>query len=413
MPGPASLPTPGRLPALLRANPDFRRLLCASAFSMTGDWFTLVALSGFVYRQTGSAALTAVLFAVNSLPGVVLIPLIGPLTDGFDRRRLRIACDLGAVVPVFGLLVALRLGSVPLALGALAVLSAFAAVSKPVPETVLPNLVAERDLPAAQAALGSVYSGGLLVGAGLGGLVAAVGGASVTLLVDACSFAVSALLVWRIRSPFATAAPHHRMRVRADTAELGRFVRATPAVAAYLWLTAGLRLSYGMVGLLPVYALARFHVGESGVGALYLAQGVGAVLGPFVGRRLAGGSQHRRFYVTSGGLAVFGAGYLALAQADHLVLGMAAAAVGHVGVGACGILSLNGLQVASPDHIRGRIMVLAFGLAMGLQGVSALAIGPLAAAFGMATATRVFGVLAVVWATVWMMRLESSLRSGA
>lgn len=412
MPGPPPGPPPVRLPALLRTNPDFRRLLCGSAFSLTGDWFALVALSGFVYRQTGSPALTALLFAVNSLPGVLLIPLIGPLTDGFDRRRLRIACDLGAVLPVFGLLIALHLGSVPLALGCLAVLAAFAAVSSPVPETVLPNLVADRDLPAAQAALGSVYSGGLLVGAGLGGLVTAVGGASATLLLDAGSFAVSALLFARIRSPFAAAVPERRMRVRADTAELGRFVRATPAVAAYLWLTAGLRLSYGMVGLLPVYALARFHVGEWGVGALYLAQGVGAVLGPFVGRRLAGGSQHRRFYVTSCGLAVFGAGYLALAQADHLALGMAAATVGHVGVGACGILSVNGLQVASPDHIRGRVMVLAFGLAAGLQGVSAVAIGPLASAFGMAAATRVFAVLAVVWAIVWIMRLESALRSG-
>lgn len=145
MPGPPSSP-PTRLPALLRANPDFRRLLCASAFSLTGDWFTLVALSGFVYRQTGSAALTAVLFAVNSLPRVALVPLIGPLTDGFDRRRLRIACDLGAVVPVFGLLAALRLGSVPLAFCCLALLSAFAAVSSPLPETVLPNLVADQDL---------------------------------------------------------------------------------------------------------------------------------------------------------------------------------------------------------------------------------------------------------------------------
>lgn len=94
------------LVALLRDNADFRRLFCASALSLTGDWFTFVALSSFVYHRTGSAGWTALLFAVNSLPGVVLLPLIGSLTDRFDRQRLRILCDLGAIVPVVGLLAA-------------------------------------------------------------------------------------------------------------------------------------------------------------------------------------------------------------------------------------------------------------------------------------------------------------------
>ncbi|MFD9427734.1 MULTISPECIES: MFS transporter [unclassified Streptomyces] len=63
----------GSFVALLRDNADFRRLFCASALSLTGDWFTFVALSSFVYRHTGSAGWTALLFAVNSLPGVVLL----------------------------------------------------------------------------------------------------------------------------------------------------------------------------------------------------------------------------------------------------------------------------------------------------------------------------------------------------
>ena len=51
---------PSRLPgvallALLRGNPDFRRLFLASALSLTGDWFTFVALNAFVYHRTGSA----------------------------------------------------------------------------------------------------------------------------------------------------------------------------------------------------------------------------------------------------------------------------------------------------------------------------------------------------------------------
>ncbi|MEV0349049.1 MFS transporter [Nonomuraea sp. NPDC050680] len=398
---------PPRLPgnsllALLRGNPDFRRLFLASALSLTGDWFTFVALNAFVYHRTGSAGLTALLFAVESLPGILLMPLIGSLTDRLDRRRLRIACDLAAIVPLAGLLAAFHLGSVPVALISLAVLSVSAAVSSPIPEVVLPNLVAPDRLPTAQAALGSLYSSGLLLGAGLGGLATTAWGGTATLLIDAASFVASAVLIARIRRPFSTGAESRRMRVRTDTAELWRFIRATPTVAALLLLTAGLRLCYGMVGLLPVYALERFGATDAGVGVLYMAQGVGAVLGPFLGRRLIGTSARRRLIVSGGALAVFGLGYLALAQAGGLWSGVPAAMAGHLGVGACAILAINGLQLASPDHIRGRVLVTAFGLSSGLQGVSSLAVAPLTVALGMAGATRALGVLAVGFALVWL-----------
>lgn len=405
---------PFRLPgiallALLRGNPDFRRLFLASALSLTGDWFTFVALNAFVYHRTGSAGLTALLFAVESLPGILLMPLIGSLTDRLDRRRLRIACDLAAIVPLAGLLAAFHLGSVPIALVSLAVLSVSAAVSSPIPEVVLPNLVALDRLPIAQATLGSLYSSSLLLGAGLGGLVTAAWGSTATLLIDAASFAASAVLIARIRRPFSTAPATRRMRVRTDTSELWRFIRDTPTVAALLWLTAGLRLCYGIVGLLPVYALERFGATDAGIGVLYLAQGAGSVLGPFLGRRLigtsplSGTSSRRRLLVPGGALAVFGLGYLALAQAGSLWSGIPAAMAGHLGVGACAILAINGLQLASPDHIRGRVMVAAFGLSSGLQGVSSLAVAPLTVAVGMTGATRLLGVLAVGFALVWLL----------
>ncbi|MEU8362640.1 MFS transporter [Nonomuraea sp. NPDC048882] len=231
------------------------------------------------------------------------------------------------------------------------------------------ELVTSRELPLAQTVIGSLYSAGLLVGACLGGVVTATWGTSATLLIDGASFVVSALLVAKIKRPFSSAMATRRLRIGADTAELWRFLRTTPVASALMWLTAGLRLCYGMVGLLPLYALERFHVGDAGVGPLYLAQGLGAVLGPFVGRRLTGGSTHRRLYVAAAALAIFGLGYLLLAHSTHLGPGMAAALVGHIGVGACAILALNGLQLTTPDHIRGRVMVFVFSLVRVTGGV--------------------------------------------
>lgn len=424
----SSLALPSRHP--LFKNTGFRRLFLASAFSLTGDWFAFVALNGFVYHRTGSLGWTALLFAVNSLPGVLLLPVLGPLTDRLNRRRLRVACDVAALLPVAGLFCAFHTGSVALAMCSLAGLSACGALAGPIPEAALPNLVEPEQLSSAQAALGSLYSAGLLVGAGLGGVVTAAWGPSATLAADGASFLVSAALITSIRASFSAVAPtpttstgtsaaftgpapaRTRLRPWGDMSELWRFVGSTPIVAALLWLTVALRLCYGMVGLLPVYALERFHTTTEGVSALYLAQGTGAVLGPLIGRRIAQDSPRRRLTVAGGALAVFGLGYLALAQSGRLGTGMAAALVGHIGVGACAVLAINGLQLATPDAIRGRVMVLAFGLTAACQGVSSLVVAPLAQTLGTVTVTRLLGLMAVVCSVTWTVRTTRNRAMG-
>jgi hypothetical protein len=112
------------------------------------------------------------------------------------------------------------------------------------------------------------------------------------------------------------------------------FALEAPMVRALLWLTVGLRLGYGVVGLLPAYALARFHAGSGGVGALFLAQGVGAVLGPFLGRAAARDLPGQRLLVAGAAVGTFGLGYLGLASAASVAVGLPMAVVAHVGVGA-------------------------------------------------------------------------------
>jgi hypothetical protein len=260
--------------------------------------------------------------------------------------------------------------------------------------------------------MGGLYSVGLLLGAGLGGLTTATLGRDTTFLVDLVTFLVSAALIFRIRQPFSGFAPSGRPRVVRDTRQLWVFVRTTPVVLALLLLTVGLRLGYGVVGLLPAYALARFHVGDAGVGGLFLAQGVGAVLGPFLGRAAARDVPQRRLVVAGTAVGAFGLGYLGLAGAASLPAGLPMAVVAHIGVGASAILAVNGLQVASPDRVRGRVMALVFGLSAGLQGLSAIMASWLTAALGLLWATRVLALFAVGYSGVWLLGTVRLWRTG-
>jgi MFS family permease len=395
--------------ALLRGNRAFRRLFAVPAVSLVGDWFSFVALSGLVYHLTGRPGAPALLFASQSLPMVALVPVAGAVADRLDRKRLKVACDLAAAIPVLGFLAAARWHSAGLAFGCVVLLSTLAALADPIPEAALPNLVAAEELSLAQTAMSGLYSVGLLLGAGLGGVVTATLGRDVTFLLDLATFVISALLILRIRQPFSGFAPLGHPRLLRDAHQLRVFVGETPMVRALLWLTVGLRLGYGLVGLLPAYALARFHLGSGGVGGLFLAQGVGAVVGPFLGRAAARDLPRRRLVVAG----AFGLGYLALASATCLAVGLPMAAVAHLGVGASAILAVNGLQVATPDALRGRIMALVFGLSAGLQGLSAIVAARLADAAGLLWATRALALFAITYSGGWLLRTRRLWRVGS
>jgi MFS family permease len=179
---PGARPVRGLL-ALLRRHQAFRRLFAARAISLVGDWFSFVALSGLVYDLTDRPGAPALLFAAQSLPMVLLVPVAGAVADRMDRKRLKVACDLVAVIPVLGFLAAAHWHSAGLALAGV-LLSTLAAFADPIPEAALPNLVEPEQLSLAQTAMGGLYSVGLLAGAGLGGVVTATLGRNVTFLAD-------------------------------------------------------------------------------------------------------------------------------------------------------------------------------------------------------------------------------------
>jgi hypothetical protein len=74
----------------------------------------------------------------------------------------------------------------------------------------------------------------------------------------------------------------------------------------------------------------------------------------------------------------------------------------HLGGGAQWSMSTYGLQIETPDHLRGRIMAIDYGLATLFIGASSIAAGLLANAYGEASATRWLTVVAALYAIGWL-----------
>lgn len=389
--------------ALLRRNADFRRLFTASVASLLGDWFALVAVAGLVNEATGSEAATAVVFAASVLPVFIAAPLAGVVADRVNRKTMMVTVDLLRIVPALAMVVALRSDRPWLAIVCVALIATMAAFFEPVVATVIPNLVDDEDLSLAQAVMGSVWGTMLFVGAGIGGLVAAGLGREASFLINAATFAVSAYFVVRIRRPFrvgGVATPG--VGVLAHLGEVWAYVRPRKLTRALMMTKVGVGIANGIVGLLPVFALTRFGAGDAGTGLLLAARGFGALTGPFVGRAIARDDGRRLVAVCGGSIIAYGLAYVFLPITGSLLAAAGCIALAHAGGGAQWVLSTYGLQVSTPDAVRGRVLSLDFGLATLAIGVSSLLAGAAAELVGLTATAWGLVVLAVAYGSGWL-----------
>ena len=388
--------------SLLRRNRDFRRLYVASLISLGGDWFLVVALFGLALDLTGSAVSVAVLIASQELPIFLTSPLGGVLSDRLNRRWLMVACDVARAGLCLGFLVVNDQSSIWLAYVLLATISAFSAVFEPASTAAFPNLVSSRDLGPANALFGSLWGTMLAVGAALGGIVAAALGRDAAFLIDAGSFAISGLLIARIRRPFAEerTEPSEGNVVRA-TVETLRYARRDHRVLALLGVKAGFGLAAGVLVLISVLAKEEFHAGEVGIGILMSARGVGALIGPFLGRWLAGPDDRRLFVAIGAALALFGISYAIVGLMPALWFAAPVIACAHLGGGAQWTLSSYGLQRIVPDRIRGRIFAFDLALITLTLTISSLVTGWTAQTIGARPTATALGLVAIGWAGIW------------
>ena len=388
--------------ALLAQNRDFRRLFLASVVSLAGDWFSFVAVAGLVTELTGRAGAPAFVYAATVLPVFAASPIAGTIADRFDRKRILVIADLVRVPIALLLCLAAWWGSTPLAVAAVTALAVGASFSDPIASAATPNLVAPEELASAQSLMGAVWGSMLLVGAGLGGIVAEVFGRQAAFTIDAASFLVSAWLIAGIRRPMQE--PQAGPRASGSVREALGYIRQHPIVLRLVFAKVGGSSANGIVGLLPTFALRRFAGTSIATGLLFAARGLGAMTGPILGRGVIGATPARRAIILICGAstltycAVYG-----LFPLNHVFgLAMVLVICAHLGGGAQWSFSTYGLQRETPDRFRGRVLSLDYGLATLAIGASAIAAGLLADAYGEASATWWLAAIGGAYGIAWL-----------
>jgi MFS family permease len=379
--------------SLLYRYPAFGHLWVGRSISLFGDAFTLIALPWFVLQVTGSGTATASILLTLQLPAILTSMVIGSLIDRFQPRFI-ITIDNGLRTLIIGLIPILYWFGL-LELWLLFLLTFLAGMLIPATEvgsrSVLPDLVDDKDLEAANMLWSFSLNLSLIIGPAVAGLlVASFGGPSV-LLIDAATFAVMALVavtipnVERSRPPLqAPLAERLGLRQLWDM----KVVRYTTLLSLVFFF------SYGpLEAAMPLYSDAILQTDARGYGLLWSALAVGALIGTLSSAAL---SRRLRLGVALPLIALlWGASLLPMAFTNQLWLACGLLLVGGLMWGPYTPMETTLLQRNVPKEQLGRVFGARSTLLTGGSPLG-LAVGGILLAFVPASSVIAFSALACI-----------------
>ena len=295
---------------LLKAR-DFSLLFWGQMTSQIGDSLNRVALLWFVYQLTGSAMKMVMIGLLQTIPPLILSPLIGVYLDRANKKTVMVWVDIARsvlvlLIPLLYAFDQLTLERLYAAVFLLAIVSTFFG---PALSASVPQLVRRDQLTAANALLQTTTNTGLLIGPLISGIGIAFFGSQNVLYVDAVTFFISALCLICMRMrPLEHDARDKEKGTFAQELMAGiRFVYLEQTVlvlmvAAALYSLAASAFAF----MLPVFAEQNLSAGALEVGALWSALGAGMLATSTWLASLAQGDMHGRFTMIFRSMAVGG-----------------------------------------------------------------------------------------------------------
>src|SRR5229473_1395072 len=406
---------------LLRGNRNFRRLWLAQIVSEIGDWFYTLSIYTLLLQLTGHASSVALALVLQVLPQTFVGPMAGVVNDRLRRKYVMIAADLIRFAVVLAMLLVRSRSTVWLVYPLLLAETTMAAFFEPARSSVIPNIAAKGEVLIANTLSSATWSVNLLIGASVGGVVAAFFGRDAVFVLNALSFLASALFIggMHFAEPHAESAPPLKARDLVDFSpvlEGIRYVRNHRTLLPTVFAKAGELMIGPSWVIFTVMGEREFAVHLRGInparGAmlgmsiLLGGRGLGALVGPLISARWAGRADRRLSLGIFLGYLLIALGYTLLGASRTVWLASACAMLAHMGGSTVWVFSTTLLQLHTDDRFRGRVFAADLGLSMLTIAAGAYACGRLLdwgiSTRAVATGTGLIMLLpAVLWA--WSM----------
>ena len=400
-PGDAASPTevPGRgAHVLLQRN--FGPYFLGNLLSNCGTWFQNIAQALLILRLTHSPLLVGVVNFAQFVGIFVLAPWSGSAADRFNRRKLLVVTQLGAVAVTAALALLTRAhdATAPVVIGLALVLGLTTAFAIPALQALVPLLVHGDDLGPAIAFNSVTFTLARAIGPVLGALVVANFGIATAFALNAGSYLALIAALMIVQPSAQSPRPSVRPRLRDSI----RLVREDARLATLLAVIAAISITQDPVNTLtPFFATRVFHHADVLTGYLVGAFGLGAAI---AGVTIAGrpGDRWRRMPATC---ALLGMSMVAFALSRSLWLAYPALFLGGIGFLSANTSATTLVQLEVDDAQRGRVMALWSVSFLGTRPFASLADGAIASRFGLRAAGLTMAVPALLVA-VGLVRLR-------
>lgn len=361
------------------SNPDLRKLELAWACVIVGHWAYLVAVAVFAYAVGGAGAV-GLLVVIRTIPAAIVAPFAAVLADRYSRLRVMIGSNLvrAAIVAGAGACVALDVpAGIVYALVGIAML--VGTPFRPALAATTPSLArTPAELTAANAVSSTLESTGFIVGPAIAGLLIAVTSPEVVFFLTALAFAFSALVISRVVAPAEGERREggERSSILSEALVGFRTVGSDSRLRILLGLFGSAMLvAGGMAVLIVVMAFELLDLGESGVGYLNSAIGVGALMGSIAALSLAGMRRLSPAFI--GGVALWGAPLVLIGLTSNAPLAIVFLAIAGAGNSLVNVSTFTLIQRAVPDDVLARVFGVIQFLWIATFGLGGLLVVPL------------------------------------
>lgn len=383
---------------------DFRLLWIGWVLGATASWVHQVVSLWLILELTDSALMLGLSGVFMSAPFLITSLYGGALADRIDRRKLLVVSQgiatLLAVIP--GVLSALDVIKV-WHIYALSSLSwTVAAFDAPARQALIPSLIPQKDLMSAIALTSVIRRGTALVGPMMGGLSITAVGVSGAFFLHAIINGVVLVTLLGMKPQKDEIRPRHTSMARSILEGL-HLMRTNRLIFSILSIEAAHTLLVSYQQLMPIFARDILKIGPTGLGLLYSAPGVGAVLGSVFLVRVGDiPKKGRVLFITAllQPVTVFLFGISPWIATSMLML-MFSGLLDVVG----GTVRNTVLQLLTREEMRGRVMGMNMMVHRGLGPLSGLPSGALATLMGAPLAISTGVTLFLVYAVSLFLRI--------
>jgi MFS family permease len=369
---------------------EFRRFLLATAVSVLGTYAAAIALAVRTFQDTGQPAWVSAIFAAEFLPPVAIGVLFADRLNRLQPRRALVLSDL-VNAAVFAIVAGVH--TPVLVVGLATVAGAASGIFRPISFAVVPAVVGEERIDAANGQLAAVDTAMTAIGQAGAGAMIAVAGAGVVLGANAVSFVLSALLLVTCRSlaaPVAATVSRSALRrLRRSARTIRRNLALRQFAVAWLPVLAAM----GIVNSMEVpLLLGPLAAGAALTGLTIAAASAGQTFGSLLASRL--GEWLARHY--AGVLLVVGLSVLGSGVSPAVGLVILLFIVGGVANGLAVVHNRSTVQRSTEPEERAGILALLMSAGGVMTAVGAAAGAAVASAASSRAAFAVAGAIVLV-----------------